>query len=117
MHDKTTPAAPIDPLTLGEQPRPDGEEHNNTPRYHLIINGMLQERLETIYDVWKTLDEEYEALEDQYAGEVWWDIEDHKTNPPRIAQGDKMPAAIWHAWSATADEFTSYLYMFGWDKK
>jgi len=85
-------------------------------RYELFINGEKAGDHETIQDVFHVIDSHYEALDDQYAGVVRWEIEDHDIDCIRITR-QRMEAGFWYAYAETPEAFKMWLDLFGWSER
>lgn len=82
-------------------------------RYELFINGEKRGDIETFAQVFEQINDAYESLEDQYSGEVYWELEDHQPHRIRIAR-HKMTAGLWYAYAENAISLRLWLEVFGW---
>lgn len=83
-------------------------------RYELKINDDKQGDFQTLDDVYLVLDWHYSQLPDQYAGEIYWRLED--LEPPIKIARHRMPASLWYAFAETPANFGRWLALFGWER-
>lgn len=83
-------------------------------RYELRINGEKRGDIESFEEVFSQIDDAYLALDDQYSGEVYWELEDWGNDDLKVAR-HKMEAGFWYAYAENAEAFRSWLKLFGWN--